>query len=125
MTDANTAVINLFRAMDALEELWQPRVLARINDTDLRIARIRGEFIWHSHDHTDELFMVLRGRMQIEMPEKTVTLDEGDVFVVPKGMRHKPVAEQDCWILLVEPSETINTGDVISSRTAPLDRWIE
>lgn len=125
MTDMNTAVVNLFRAMDALEELWQPRVVARINDTDLRIARIRGEFIWHSHDHTDELFMVLRGRMQIEMPEKTVTLEQGDVFVVPRGVRHKPVAEQDCWILLIEPSETINTGDVISSRTAPLDRWIE
>ncbi len=125
MADRDKPVVNLNRAMDALDELWQPQVLAQMNDNDVRIARIKGEFIWHTHDDTDELFMVMRGRMRIEMPERTVTLEQGDVFVVPKGVRHKPVAEEDCWILLIEPSGTINTGAEQSSRTAARDVWVE
>ena len=94
----------------SLTELWSPRVIAEVEDSYVKVAKVKGSFTWHSHDDEDELFFVLKGHLRIEMEEGAVELDEGDIFVVPKGVRHKPVAEQECHILLIERKNTLHTG---------------
>ncbi|MBK7539871.1 MAG: cupin domain-containing protein [Myxococcales bacterium] len=100
-----------------LSEFWSPRVLAEIDDAYVKCARLHGEFTWHAHDHEDELFFVLAGTLRIELAERTVELREGELFVVPKGVRHKPVAEEECLVLLVERKSTQHTGDEVSPLT--------
>ena len=100
-----------------LSEFWSPRVLAEIDDAYVKCARLHGEFTWHAHDHEDELFFVLAGTLRIELAERTVELREGELFVVPKGVRHKPVAEEECLVLLVERKSTQHTGDEVTPLT--------
>lgn len=95
-----------------------------MNDYHFKVAKVQGEFVWHDHPETDEVFLVLYGRLDIHFRDGVVTLNEGDMYVVPKGLEHKPVAENECHILLVEPAGTVNTGDVVSEKTAPNDVWI-
>lgn len=109
--------IDLAAEAGALEELWSPRVVARVNDQYLKVARVRGEFVWHAHDDEDELFIVLKGGLRIELEDGAVRLGPGDAWVVPRGMRHNPVAEEECWLALVEPVQTKHTGDVVTDRT--------
>lgn len=111
---------NLVREAGALEAHWHPRILAQLNDHYLKVARVRGELVWHAHDGQDELFLVLKGRLRIELEDRDVVLEEGDAWVVPAGVRHNPVAEEECWIALVEPVGTEHTGDAES----PLRRSI-
>lgn len=113
--------VNLYRALDGVTEHWFPRVLARVNDHFLKVAKVQGELTWHAHDDQDELFMVLRGRLRIQLEDREVLLEEGDVWVVPAGLRHNPVAEDECWIALVEPVETEHTG----GEPSPLSRTID
>lgn len=102
---------NLHRELEALTEHWFPRVVARVNDHYMKVARVRGRLTWHAHQGQDELFLVLRGRLRIELEDREpVVLEEGDVWVVPAGARHNPVAEEECWIVLVEPVDTDHTG---------------
>lgn len=115
------APLNLLRRLEALTELWSPRVVARVNDHYLKVAKLQGEFPWHAHAEEDELFLVLRGRLRIDLEDDGVDLGEGDVWVVPRGVRHRPVAEEECWIALVEPAATRHTGDVVT----PLTRSVE
>lgn len=103
-----------------LTELWSPRVVAQIDDSYVKVAKIEGSLAWHSHDNEDELFLVLKGRLRIEMENGNVELGEGEMFVVPKGVRHNPVAEQECLIMLVERKATLHTGDVVTERTRSL-----
>ena len=107
--------IDLRAALASFEELWDPRIVARINDYDVRIAKIAGEFTWHSHDDTDEFFLVLDGELRIGLrengAERTVKLPRGAIFVVPRGVEHKPSAADGAAILMFEPSGTPNTGD--------------
>src|SRR5215218_3556196 len=105
-------------------ELWTFEMIAQMNDYHFKIAKIQGEFVWHDHPETDEVFMILKGQLQIQFRDGSVTLNEGDMFVVPKGVEHKPVAEQECHIMLVEPAGTVNTGDVVNERTSANDVWI-
>lgn len=112
------APVNLQSALDTIDAPWQPLTVAVVNDYDVRIAKIEGDFTWHSHPETDELFHVLSGRLTIEMAEGDVHLGAGDVYVVPRGRRHRPCAPEGATILLFEPSATINTGDSPSERTA-------
>jgi mannose-6-phosphate isomerase-like protein (cupin superfamily) len=107
-----------------ISEHWSPKIIAQMNDYHFKIARIQGEFIWHDHPETDEVFIVLKGQLQIQFRDGSVRLSENEMFVVPKGVEHKPVAEHECHILLVEPAGTINTGNVVDERTAPHDVWI-
>lgn len=100
------SVVNLEAAAEALEEHWSPRVVARVADQYVKVAKVLGELVWHAHQGQDELFLVLRGSLRIQMEEGEVTLGPGDVFVVPAGVRHNPVAEEECWLALVEPAET-------------------
>lgn len=107
-----------------LSEHWSPRIVAQMNDYHFKIAKLQGEFIWHDHPETDEVFVVLKGQLQIQFRDGEVALQEGEMFVVPRGLEHKPVAEEECHILLVEPAGTVNTGDVVNERTAANDVWI-
>ena len=103
---------------------WAPKVVAQMNDYQLKLVKIRGEFVWHSHADTDEVFIVLDGRMRIELRDGVVDLGPGEMFVVPKGVEHKPSAPDECRILLVEPNGVVNTGDAGGAKTAPNDVWI-
>jgi len=116
--------INLAEKLAKFSEQWSPKIVAQMNDYHFKIAKIEGEFIWHDHPETDEVFIVLKGQLEIELRDGNVLLNEGELFVVPKGAEHKPIAKQECHILLIEPAGTLNTGDVVNERTAASDIWI-
>jgi mannose-6-phosphate isomerase-like protein (cupin superfamily) len=118
------STINIRQKLDLIHEHWSPRIIAQLNDYHVKLAKIEGEFIWHSHPETDEAFWVLSGRMRILFRDGAVTLNEGELFVVPRGVEHKPVAEQECAILLLEPAGTVNTGDAGGELTVSETPWI-
>jgi mannose-6-phosphate isomerase-like protein (cupin superfamily) len=104
----------------SLTELWSPRVVAEVDDAYVKVAKVQGSLAWHSHEHEDELFLILKGHLRIELEDGAVELDEGEMFVVPKGMRHNPVAEQECHLLLIERKTTLHTGNVVTDKTRSL-----
>lgn len=116
--------INLQEKFSKFSEHWSPKIIAQMNDYHFKIAKVQGEFIWHGHPETDEMFFVVTGQLEIHLRDGLVTLNEGEMYVVPKGVEHKPVAEQECHIMLIEPAGTVNTGDVVDEKTAPDDIWI-
>lgn len=116
--------INLKEKLSKFSEHWSPKIIAQMNDYHFKIAKIQGEFIWHDHPETDEVFLVLHGELEIRFRDGSVILNEGDLYVVPKGVEHKPVAGSECHIMLIEPAGTLNTGAVVSERTAATDVWI-
>jgi mannose-6-phosphate isomerase-like protein (cupin superfamily) len=118
------AAINLYQKFTLISELWSPRIIAQMNDYHFKLARIQGEFVWHSHPETDEVFLVLEGAMRIEFRDAQIELVAGEMCVVPKGKEHRPVAEQECQIMLIEPAGTLNTGDAGGDRTQVEDLWI-
>ncbi|MFN0124538.1 MAG: cupin domain-containing protein [Blastocatellia bacterium] len=103
---------------------WAPRVIARMNEYQFKLVKVRGEFVWHSHADTDETFIILRGRLDIQFRDGLVTLREGEMYVVPRGVEHKPVAAEECEMLLIEPGGVVNTGDAGGEMTAANDVWI-
>ena len=107
-----------------LTELWSPRVIGEVDDAYIKVAKVQGSLAWHSHDNEDELFFVLKGRLRIEMEHGSVDLREGEMFVVPKGLRHNPVAEQECHILLIERKSTLHTGDVVTDKTRSISEQL-
>jgi mannose-6-phosphate isomerase-like protein (cupin superfamily) len=119
-----TEAINITDKFSKFTDLWSPKVIARMNDYHFKLARIKGEFIWHSHQETDEVFIVIAGEMRIDFRDSRVELKKGEMFVVPKGVEHKPIAEQECQIMLIEPVGTLNTGDVGGEMTAEETVWI-
>lgn len=116
--------INLQQKLTKFSEHWSPKIITQLNDYHLKLAKVHGEFIWHNHPETDEVFLIIKGKLTIMFRDGEVLLNEGEVFVVPKGVEHKPVAENECHIMLIEPAGTINTGDEESNLTAPNDVWI-
>ena len=104
-------------AAAALSEYWSPRVVAELDDSYVKVAKVRGSLTWHRHEGEDELFYVLKGRLRIELEDRTVELGEGEGFVVPRGARHNPVAERECHLMLVERKSTLHTGDEVTDRT--------
>lgn len=116
--------INLKNKLTLFNEQWSPRIIAQMNDYHFKLAKIQGEFIWHQHAETDEVFYVVHGEMQIELRDQTIHLREGELYVVPRGMEHKPVANEECHIMLIEPAGTRNTGDVTDERTRSEELWI-
>lgn len=113
-------VVSPKQIASALTEHWSPRVVAELDDSYLKVAKVQGSLAWHSHENEDELFYILKGSLTIEMEEKTVVLHEGDAFVVPKGVRHNPVAEQECHIMLIERKSTLHTGTEVIDKTRSL-----
>ena len=116
--------INIKDKFTKFDEQWSPKIIAQMNDYHFKLAKIQGEFIWHSHPETDEVFIVIAGQMRLEFRDGYVELKEGEMFVAPKGVEHKPVAAQECQIMLIEPAGTINTGDAGGELTKPDKVWI-
>ncbi len=119
-----TSAINFTDKLAQFSDLWSPRIIAQMNDYHLKLAKIEGEFVWHSHPGTDEVFIVIQGSMNIHLRDGVVKLDEGEMYVVPKGVEHKPTAEHECHILLIEPAGTLNTGDAGGEMTKQDEIWI-
>ncbi len=116
--------INLQEKLARFSEHWSPRVIAEMNDYQFKLVKIMGEFVWHSHADTDEVFIVLEGEMTLEFKDSSVSLAAGEMYVVPRGVEHRPVASQECSIMLVEPRGVVNTGDAGGSYTARNDVWV-
>jgi mannose-6-phosphate isomerase-like protein (cupin superfamily) len=124
MNDMKFQPINFEEKLLKFSEHWSPKIIAQLNDYHLKLAKVQGEFVWHDHPETDEVFIVVKGQLKILFRDGNVLLNEGEMFVVPKGVEHKPVAENECHILLIEPAGTVNTGDVKDDLTAPNNIWI-
>lgn len=116
--------INFQQKFALFAEAWQPRVVAEMNDYQLKLVRLEGDFVWHRHADTDEVFVVLEGRLRIDFRDGAVELAAGEMFVVPKGVEHKPFADGEVKVLLVEPRGVVNTGNAASERMAPNDVWV-
>ncbi len=116
--------INFQDKLAKFSEHWTPKVIAEMNDYQFKLVKIQGEFVWHNHSDTDEVFIVIEGSMKIEFDEETVELNEGEMYVVPKGVQHKPYAENECKVMLVEPKGVVNTGESDGELTAENDVWI-
>ncbi|MBI3739758.1 MAG: cupin domain-containing protein, partial [Chloroflexi bacterium] len=116
--------LNLKEKFSKFSDHWAPRIISGFNDYHIKLAKVQGEFVWHDHKDTDELFLVLDGSLTIMLRDGEVTLNAGEMFIVPKGVEHKPVAESECHILLIEPAGTVNTGEVASELTAKDNVWI-
>jgi len=116
--------INFSEKLSRFSEHWKPRIIAQMNDYHFKVVKLHGEFVWHKHDDTDEVFIVLEGEMTIAFKGGSVLLKSGEMFVVPKGAEHMPIAEDECKVLLVEPAGTINTGDAGGEMTADNNIWI-
>ncbi len=117
-------VVSPTAVVASLTELWSPRVVAEVDDTYIKVAKVQGSLAWHSHDNEDELFLILKGRLRIEMESGAVELNEGEMYVVPKGVRHNPIAQDECHILLIERKSTLHTGDIVTDKTRSLDEQL-
>ena len=109
--------VNLSQKFGLFSEHWQPKIVGTVNDTLVKLVKFQGDFVWHHHEEADELFLIVKGRMRMGLRTGDVELSEGEIFIVPKGVEHKPSAEQECWIVLIEPKGTLNTGNVAGERT--------
>jgi mannose-6-phosphate isomerase-like protein (cupin superfamily) len=114
--------VNLTEKLAMFTEQFSPRIVATMNDYKIMVVKAQGEFVWHEHEDTDDFFLVLKGHLRIQLPDRVVDLDEGDLFVVPRGVRHCPVADEEAHILLIEPFGTANTGDAGGPLTAAEER---
>lgn len=109
--------VNLADKFAAFDDHWNPKVVGRVNDFHVKLAKLKGEFVWHRHDQEDELFLVVKGRLRIRLRDGEVELGAGEFYVVPRGTEHLPVADDECHVLLLEPASTLNTGNVVNERT--------
>lgn len=116
--------INFKDKLSKFSDYWSPKIITEMNDYQFKLVKIKGEFVWHKHEDTDEVFIVIEGKMKIEFEDEIVELNEGEMYVVPKGVNHKPCAENECKIMLVEPRGVVNTGDTKGELTASNDVWI-
>ena len=116
--------INIRKKFDSFSDYWSPKVIAEMNDYQFKLAKVKDEFIWHKHEETDEAFFVINGRLTIELKEEKVFLEKGEMVVIPCGVEHRPFAEEECEIMLIEPKETVNTGNIISEMTVKNDQWV-
>ena len=116
--------INLKEKLSMFSDHWSPKIITEMNNYQIKLVKIKGDFVWHNHEDTDELFFVIKGKMNIEFKDKNIELNEGEMYVVPKGVEHKPYAENECEVMLVEPRGVVNTGNTKGELTASNDVWI-
>ena len=116
--------INIKDKFAQFSDHWSPKIIAEMNDYQFKLVKIIGDFVWHHHDSTDEVFIVMKGRMKIQLEKNTIELNEGEMYVVEKGVQHKPFAEEECLIMIVEPRGVLNTGNTTGELTASNDVWI-
>ncbi len=112
-------VVSLAQKFSLFSDYWKPKIVGEVNDAYIKLVKFQGEFVWHQHENEDELFLVVRGRMLIKLRDRDLQLDEGEFAIIPKGVEHLPIAEQEAHVLLLEPKTTLNTGDVQNERTVP------
>ncbi|BAN48066.1 cupin domain-containing protein [Metapseudomonas resinovorans] len=124
LSQLNQQPINLLQKLSLVTEQWSPKVVAEMNDYQFKVVRIQGDFVWHSHAETDEAFFVIEGQLRIDFRDRHVVLGSGDLFVVPKGVEHKPYAQEEVLLMLIEPRGVVNTGEAAGDRTAESDVWI-
>lgn len=115
--------VNIAQKFSAFDEYWSPRIAGELNDSYLKLAKLKGEFVWHHHDEEDELFLVVKGRLLIKLRDQDIWLDEGEFAIIPRGVEHLPVAEEEVHVLLLESKSTVNTGNVQNERTVQ-DQWV-
>ena len=116
--------INIKNKFKEFNDHWSPKIIAELNDYQFKIARIKGEFVWHKHDETDEAFIIIDGSMEIKFRDKKILLERGDLYVVPRGTVHKPYAKGECKIMLIEPKGVINTGSLVNNFTKQKEEWV-
>lgn len=116
--------INLQEKFKLFDELWTPKIIGELNGQHVKIAKVKGEFVWHDHASEDELFMIIKGQLKIQLRKEEILLNEGEIYIVPKGVEHKPIAEEECWILLFEPKQIKHTGLVKDELTKDEENWI-
>ena len=117
--------INITQKLKKISEYWSPKVIAEMNDYQFKLAKVKNEFVWHKHEDTDETFFIVTGQLTIELKKmEKIILNKGDMVVIPKGVEHKPIANEECEIMLIEPNKTINTGNVKNEMTTKNDQWI-
>ncbi len=109
--------VNLLEKFGLFTEQFHPKIVGDLNDHQVKVVKLQGDFVWHHHEKEDELFLVVRGRMRMGLKSGDIELSEGELFIVPKGVEHKPSAEEECWIVLIEPASTLNTGNVVGEKT--------
>jgi mannose-6-phosphate isomerase-like protein (cupin superfamily) len=114
--------INVAQKFGLFNDYWSPKIVGEINDSYVKLVKVKGEFVWHSHEKEDELFLLVKGKLVIRLRERDVRLEEGEFFIVPKGVEHMPVAEEEAHVLLLEPKTTLNTGNVRNERTVEAKR---
>ncbi|MDT7808649.1 MAG: hypothetical protein QOJ70_2462 [Acidobacteriota bacterium] len=111
--------VNLSAKFDLFREHWSPKIAGEVNDSLVKLVKFRGDFVWHKHETEDEMFLVVKGRITISLRDGRIELDEGEFVIIPRGVEHKPVAEEEAHVLLFEPGTILNTGDVVNERTRP------
>ena len=116
--------VNLSEKFALFSEHWTPKIIAELNDYQIKIVKVEGDFVWHDHSDTDEFFFVIEGTLFIEFESETMELDAGELYVVPKGVQHRPFAHDECKVMLIEPRGVVNTGEASSDLTASNDVWI-
>jgi mannose-6-phosphate isomerase-like protein (cupin superfamily) len=116
-------VINLANKFNLFQEPWHPKIVGELNDSYVKLAKLKGEFVWHHHDNEDELFLVVKGTLVIKLRDQELTIHEGEFVIIPKGVEHLPVAEEEVQVLLLEPKSTLNTGDVQNEKTVDAE-WL-
>ena len=121
-TDVNK--VNLAEKFALFSEHWTPKIIAELNDYQIKIVKVVGDFVWHDHSDTDEFFLVIEGTLFIEFEDETMELNAGELYVVPKGVQHRPYALEECKVMLIEPRGVVNTGEAESNLTASNDVWI-
>ncbi|MBN1372692.1 MAG: cupin domain-containing protein [Anaerolineaceae bacterium] len=116
-------IVNLAEKFDRINEYWSPRIAGELNDSYVKLVKLKGEFVWHHHENEDELFLVVQGRLCIKLRDRDLWLEAGEFVIIPKGVEHCPVAEEEAHVLLLEPKSTLNTGNVVNERTVEAG-WI-
>jgi mannose-6-phosphate isomerase-like protein (cupin superfamily) len=116
--------VNLSEKFTLFQEYWSPKIAGELNDSYIKLAKLKGEFVWHQHENEDELFLVVKGHLLIKLRDRDIHLKEGEFVVIPKGVEHLPIAEEEVHVLLLEPKSTLNTGDVQNERTVTDLEWI-
>ena len=109
--------VNLLEKFGLFDERFHPKIVGDLNDHQVKLVKVLGDFVWHHHENEDELFLVVKGRMRMGLRDGDIELSEGELFIVPKGVEHKPSADEECWIVLIEPGSTLNTGNVVGEKT--------
>lgn len=120
----NLAALNLEKAFDQVTDYWSPAIIGEVNDSYVKIAKLKGEFVWHAHDLEDELFYIVKGELLIHTREGDIHLKKGDLYIIPRGLQHNPFAQNECWVMLLEPKSTAHTGNVVTKGTKSVEEQL-